>query len=1176
MLHRIYPPVEYGLNAPDRVPEDSFAIDLAPPVSDPVISYLCSPGQLRAAAFLYGVETVPLERARVLELGCGAASNLLPFAAVYPQAQVVGVDPDPRRIEAGQRAAAAIGLSNLTLHALPLTDIAQDFGEFDYIIAHDVFSALDRDRTGDLLRICRLNLAFEGIAYISFDAYPGAKAAEIVREAVLMHAHAASSPDEQVAAARAALGMFTDGASGANPLAGALHDAATRLGQALDEQGPAGLSLLGRQPYYYAEFADMAAQFGMTCVGDVEPGHELAPNYGANVSLTQSLLGFGKPRALRQQYLDFSVGRAYRRTLLTHHEREQEVLPRPDLTRLPKLRWAGSFRRIAAGMRDVNQTHFVTHAGHVLSTDDRVLETIADVLGHAWPASVAGTALVRHVTEKRLLGEGVSVELAVTSALQTLLFDGVGRYCVDKTAYDLGEGLRLAPSVLPAVEGRAPLFSLWHEAVSASFSFSDLLPLMRLAEGVPVQSLREPVHVETPAMIASSAGYFPEIASKDHSALPKFPVDDLLDHLKYYALVVADSHSWCTYLESGLSSSEALGPYWTLYIDALARRDFEQRYKGITRVSSRSREVNKATLKEVRDLAALLNIKADGALEVRARALVKRAPDYGMAWETLGMALRDLGKPDESLGAFLRALQVGGESPALYVSLAISLRKLRRPFELDAACRRALELKADYSQALNVLGNCYRSAARYHESVVVYERLLELDPGNLEARSNLGIALADMGDFSGAEEQYLLVLAEQPDNPTVQNARFFDMNYFPDRSAEEIFEAYKEFDERFCHPHRAKWMSHENSRNPSGKLRIGYVSPDFRMHPVRLFLEPLMAEHDKSQFEVFAYAQLDQEDEGTARFKTYADHWIRTNGLSHDALAQRIRHDQIDILVDLAGHTAHNRLATFARKPAPVQVTWLGFGCTTGVSAIDYILMDDQMAPVGTDHLFVERPWRLKTSNFAYRPKSGMGEVSDLPAIKNGHIRFITLSRAIRFNYRVIRAWSEILHRVPGSCLVVDSGSYFSERMQSDLHQMFAQHGIEASRIEIGFHTPPWDVLRSADITLDCFPHNSGTTLFESLYMGLPYVTLAGRLGVGRIGASTLTGLGRREWIAQTEAEYIEKVVALASDIPELARIRAGLRQEMQASALMDEPGFARKVEQAYREMFKKWCEGSV
>jgi predicted O-linked N-acetylglucosamine transferase (SPINDLY family) len=257
-------------------------------------------------------------------------------------------------------------------------------------------------------------------------------------------------------------------------------------------------------------------------------------------------------------------------------------------------------------------------------------------------------------------------------------------------------------------------------------------------------------------------------------------------------------------------------------------------------------------------------------------------------------------------------------------------------------------------------------------------------------------------------------------------------------------------------------------------------------------------------------------------------------------------------------------------------VTWLGFGCTTGLSAIDYILIDDEMAPAGTDHLFVEQPWRLDTTNFAYRPKLGMGGVSELPALQNGHIRFITLSRAIRFNYRVVRTWAEILHRVPGSRLVVDSNSYFSERMQSDLHEMFAQHGIEANRIEIGFHTPPWNVLRSADITLDCFPHNSGTTLFESLYMGLPYVTLAGRLGVGRIGASTLAGLGRREWIAQTEAEYIEKVVALASDIPELARIRAGLRQEMQASTLMDEPGFARKVEQAYRDMFKKWCEGSV
>lgn len=1163
------------MNAPDRVPEDSFAIDLAPPVSDPAISYLCSPGQMRAAAFLYGVETVPLERARVLELGCGAGSNLLPFAVAYPQAQVVGVDTDPRRIEAGRRAADAIGLGNLTLHTLSFADIGQDFGEFDYIIAHDLYSTVPRESTGDLLRICRLNLAFEGVAYLSFDAYPGAKAAEIVREAVLMHAHAASSPDEQVAAARAALGLFTDGVSNANPLAASLHEAATRFAQALDEQGAAGLSLLARQPYYYAEFADMAAQFGMTCVGDAEPRHELAPNYGANVSLTQSLLGFGKPRALRQQYLDFSIGRAYRRTLLTHHEREQEVLPRPDLSRLPKLRWAGSFRRLAAGLRSISQTHFVTHAGHILSTDNPVLEAIADVLGHAWPASVPGAALVQYVAEKKLAA-GSTADEAVGKALQALFDAAIGRYSVDKTPYDLAGGVSLVPGVVAAIDGRAPLFNLWHEAVRTSFADHDVLPLRQLEAGAALNRLRDSVQIAAPVLQFTSAGDFVAPAPEAPAVSASQPVDGLLDHLRHYGLTVAGARDWCDYIEAGLSASDARGPYWALYIDAMARCGFEQRYGGSISAPARAQGITKAVLKEAQELAALVNAKSDGDLEGRARALTKRAPEYSTSWEVLGTVLRDTGKSGESLAAFLRAFQVGGEDVDCYVGVAMSLRALRRPVELDAACRRALELSPGHPQALNVLANCYRSAARFHEAVATFRHMLELNPANVEARGNLGVALADMGDFAGSEAEYLRVLEVQPDNPTVQHSRFFGMNYFPDRTAEEVFEVYRAFDERLGAPHRASWKPHSNTRDPGRKLRIGYVSPDFRTHPVRLFLEPLMARHDKSAFEIYAYAQLDQEDEGTAAFKTYADHWVRTNGLSHDALAQRIRDDKIDVLVDLAGHTAQNRLATFVRKPAPVQVTWLGFGCTTGLSAIDYILIDDEMAPPGTESLFAEKPWRLDTTNFAYRPKLGMGEVSELPALQNGHIRFITLSRAIRFNYRVVRTWAEILHRVPGSRLVVDSNSYFSERMQKDLHDLFAQHGIDAGRIEIGFHSPPWNVLRSADITLDCFPHNSGTTLFESLYMGLPYVTLAGRMGVGRIGASTLAGLGRKEWIAQTEAEYIDKVVALASDIPALARTRAGLRQEMQASALMDEPAFARKVEAAYRGMFKKWCEGSV
>ncbi len=351
------------------------------------------------------------------------------------------------------------------------------------------------------------------------------------------------------------------------------------------------------------------------------------------------------------------------------------------------------------------------------------------------------------------------------------------------------------------------------------------------------------------------------------------------------------------------------------------------------------------------------------------------------------------------------------------------------------------------------------------------------------------------------------------------------------------------------------------------------MSPDFHGHAASRFLEPLLARHDKNAFEVFAYAESRRVDQVTERYRGHADHWLDTRGLSDEALAEQIRADGIDILVDLAGHTSGNRLGVFARKPAPVSVSWLGYGYTTGVSAIDYLLTDEASAPAGSEPLFAEAPWRLATPGYVYRPAEGMGEVSPLPALQHGQVTFGTLTRSVRINHRVVRVWSEILKRLPEARLVIDSRNYQSSEMQDALAARFAAHGIDRERLDIGFRSPPWDVLRSMDIGLDCFPHNSGTTLFESLYLGIPFVTLAGRPSVGRLGSSILEGVGHPEWTARSEEEYIEQALALASDLPKLAALRAGLRQEMQASPLMDEVGFARRVEDAYRDMFKRWAD---
>ena len=553
------------------------------------------------------------------------------------------------------------------------------------------------------------------------------------------------------------------------------------------------------------------------------------------------------------------------------------------------------------------------------------------------------------------------------------------------------------------------------------------------------------------------------------------------------------------------------------------------------------------------------------------RLALQIKPDLIKAHNNLGNVLRELGRLDDAETSFRRALEINPDFAEGYSNLGNVQKELGQIDEAEASFRRAVELNPGFAEGHYNLGSTLQDLKRNDEAMACYQRALAIKPGYTEAHNNLGTTLKDLGRLDDAVTCYRRALQCNPDYAMAHSNLLFTLNYHPDKRGEVIYAAYQEYEQRFGLPYRSQWRNHGNNREQRRRLKVGYVSPDFKRHAVRNFLEPLLSQHDKNAVEIYAYAELTKEDQVTARYRGYMDHWVLTRGMGDDTLAERIRADGIDILVDLAGHTAHNRLGVFARKPAPVSLSWLGYGYTTGLTAVDYFLTDGTTVPEGSEGLFSETLCRLKTPAHVFRPAEGMGLVSPLPATECGHVTFGTLTRAVRINHRTIRVWSAILKRVEGGRLVIDSHDFKSATMQDALAEKFAAHGIGRDRLEIGFHSPPWDVLRGMDIGLDCFPHNSGTTLFETLYMGVPFVTLAERPSVGRLGSSILEGAGHREWIARTEDEYVEMAVALATDLPKLAGLRAGLRGEMEASPVMDEAGFARKVEAAYREMWVKW-----
>jgi predicted O-linked N-acetylglucosamine transferase (SPINDLY family) len=561
--------------------------------------------------------------------------------------------------------------------------------------------------------------------------------------------------------------------------------------------------------------------------------------------------------------------------------------------------------------------------------------------------------------------------------------------------------------------------------------------------------------------------------------------------------------------------------------------------------------------------------------ETFSRKMTESYPKSGLAWKMLGIILIETAKFQESLHPNRMAIKWLPKDPEVFYNFALASQELGMTSKAIEGYLKAIELKQDYYQAYGNLGVIFQTEGKFSKAVEYCRKTISLDPNAIQPYNNLAISLRNLGKFDEAFEPFKKALELNPNDEDTYGNYLFGLNYNHEKSAEEIFEAYREYDRRFALPLLPSTLLYANNRNPHRRLKIGYVSPDFKHHAARNFLEPLLKHHDSAAVEVYAYAELKKEDTITQSYKRYIDHWVPTIGMSDETLAKRIQNDEIDILIELAGHTAGNRLSVFARKPAPVSVSWLGYGYTTGLTAIDYYLTDEISVPEGSEHLFSEKPWKIESPSYAYSPPEGTGEVNTLPALTNNFITFGTLTRSIRINPRTIRVWSELLKRIPNAKLIINSGDFRELESQKLLAERFHEYGVEKERLEIGFHTPPWDVLRRMDIGLDCFPHNSGTTLFETLYMGVPYVTLADRVSVGRIGSAILHGIGHDEWIARTEEEYIEKLVVLSSDLPALAKIRQELRDEMLNSPLMDGAGFARKVEKAYQAMFQQWCETS-
>jgi protein O-GlcNAc transferase len=578
---------------------------------------------------------------------------------------------------------------------------------------------------------------------------------------------------------------------------------------------------------------------------------------------------------------------------------------------------------------------------------------------------------------------------------------------------------------------------------------------------------------------------------------------------------------------------------------------------------------------------ALEELGQDEAAVASYRRALEIKPGYVESHEKLVKLLGRLGRSNELAAVYRRLLELDPDNVEILYNLGLLLRHLGRMQDAARNFRRAVELRPGFVDALCNLGDVSIGLRLFDDAVESYRKVLQLEPGNAGVHHNLAAALKDTGKLDEALESYYRALALQPDFPIAQSNVLLIQHLLSRLSTEQQLEEARRFGAMVTRLAPAP-AAPGNPVDPARCLRIGFVSADLHSHPVGHFIESVLAALStgaSGRLELFAYSNSLKADEVTARIKRHFQSWQSVVGLPDEVMARRIRDDAIDILVDLSGHTGKNRLPVFAWKPAPVQISWLGYFATTGVEAIDYLIADPWTLPAELESHFTEKILRLPETRLCFTPPAHDVEVAPLPALRSGYVTFACFNTLSKMNDAVVALWARVLHAVPGSRLQLVAPPDQHVHWQRVVTESFSAHGINAERLQVlnaGPRAAYLATYQQVDIALDPFPYTGGTTTAEALWMGVPVLTLAGKSFLARQGVGLLANAGLPEWIAEDPDDYVRRAVSHAGDLPRLASLRAGMREQVLASPLFDAPRFARHFEEALRGVWRKWCEAQA
>ena len=586
------------------------------------------------------------------------------------------------------------------------------------------------------------------------------------------------------------------------------------------------------------------------------------------------------------------------------------------------------------------------------------------------------------------------------------------------------------------------------------------------------------------------------------------------------------------------------------------------------------------------DFAGALNNRGNALRELLRfdRALVDfdRAiaikPDYADAFNNRGNVLKELMRFDQALGNYDRAIEIKPNYADAHSNRGIILLELNRHDEALVKFDKALEIEPDLATALNGRGNALRGLLRFDDALACFDKAIEIKPQFAEAFSNRGIVLTELMRFDEALGSFDRAIAIKPDSAAGISNKIFHLD-FSATGFEKQQDARKDWWRHIGSKiATGSNLQHRNGCEPGRRIVLGYVSSDFRQHSAAAAVKPILRQHDEARFQVICYSCSIAEDDVTADFQQLAHTWRNVSQFSDDRLAEQIQDDKVDILIDLSGHSAGNRLGVFARKPAPIQVTAWGHATGTGLPTIDYLFSDVVAIPSVVRHLFPEKIYDLPCLVTIDHPPGALRSLA-APVLSNQCVTFGVFNRVSKISDVALGVWARILHATPRSKLLIKDAALDSEFVRDRLKEKFAIHEISGDRIGLLGRTSRDEHLaafKDVDISLDPFPWGGGVSTWESLHMGVPVVAMLGNGVSSRVAGAIAASIGLSEWVAESVESYLSIAVKFASQPGVLAKLRHELPTRISNSAAGNGAAYTRAVEDAYEAMWRNYCRKSA